>query len=90
MVDQEKIIVVMAEMIASVNQWIKQVMVVEKGVKRCGEEKPLELVVENRQEQNNNMLNCVSTEEVIGKPTMIVGSNHLTIKVAERSCLFLE
>ena len=68
-VGQEKITCSTIEVIGStITDWIKQVMVSEKGVNSCGEE-PLGL---DENTKNDEGPICKAIEEVIGKPTMVV------------------
>ena len=63
-------------MIGKANHSIKQMMVAE-GVIGYGENKPLVLDVQMGLEQNNKMLDCVTTEKVIEKPALVTVERQL-------------
>ena len=68
----------MAVMVGSTNHSIKQVIVDEKGVNRCGEEEQLVLDAETEVLVEEEPI-YKATEEVIGKPTMVIKERVLLV-----------
>ena len=66
-------------MIVSANHLIKQVMVAEEVPIMCGEEKPFLLDLEMEEELVDELPNCMMTEEVTEKTTMVIMERRLLV-----------
>ena len=77
----------MAKIARPVNDSIKRVTVIEEQVNSCGEEEPLLLNAETKEELANEVQICMATEEVIGKLTVVVKKMFLFVPELKESAL---